>query len=169
MHEHGKVLLLCLRSSFSCRQQTPTDTTKSGPQITGRPWIHCSNPGSLQSRMSSCLRRLLQLACFLAAVNFAVGRDGPKDYRQKFKVGREDFVISMPVDQKHLTVARGSRAWRQVANSVPKSKSAQVFLHDLKTDWHFDSFSASPLSTGGRLGRSFGDVCAFESTRPEFA
>ena len=40
--------------------------------------------------------------------------DGPKDFRQKFKVGMEDVVVSMPVDQKHLTVARGSRAWRKV-------------------------------------------------------
>jgi len=42
--------------------------------------------------------------------------DGPKDYRQKFKTGREDVIVSMPVDQKHLTVAKGSRAWRKVLN-----------------------------------------------------
>ena len=55
-----------------------------------------------------------QALCLLACLQSAACIDGPKDYRQKFKVGREDFVISMPVDQKHLTVAKGSRAWRQV-------------------------------------------------------
>ena len=56
----------------------------------------------------------VQALCLLASLQSAASIDGPKDYRQKFKVGREDFVISMPVDQKHLTVAKGSRAWRQV-------------------------------------------------------
>lgn len=61
--------------------------------------------------------RLLITFYLVAALHGAQSLDGPKDYRQKFKVGREDFVISMPVDQKHLTVARGSRAWRQVSSS----------------------------------------------------
>lgn len=59
-------------------------------------------------------RTALKGLCWLAILSSAAGIDGPKDYRQKFKVAREDFVISMPVDQKHLTVAKGSRAWRQV-------------------------------------------------------
>ena len=37
----------------------------------------------------------------------------PRDFRQKFPLTRDDFVVSMPVDQKHLTVAKGSRAWRK--------------------------------------------------------
>ncbi len=70
---------------------------------------------------SSCNRSWAR-ACSLALVGLymlgglqgALCFEGPKDYRQKFKVGREDVVVSMPVDQKHLTVAKGSRAWRKV-------------------------------------------------------
>ena len=66
------------------------------------------------------------LVCFLALASCAAGADGPKDFRQKFKVSLEDVVVSMPVDQKHLTVARGSRAWRKVT-SFPKPLQRSLF------------------------------------------
>lgn len=50
----------------------------------------------------------------LCLLQHSAALDGPKDFRQKFKVSMEDVVVSMPVDQKHLTVARGSRSWRKV-------------------------------------------------------
>lgn len=59
--------------------------------------------------------------CLLSLAGSAAGADGPKDFRQKFKVSMEDVVVSMPVDQKHLTVARGSRNWRKVCMVVPAS------------------------------------------------
>ena len=84
-------------------QHTPAATHKMGG---------CE--GFRASPRKSKLWLVAQAFCLLASLHSAACIDGPKDYRQKFKVGREDFVISMPVDQKHLTVAKGSRAWRQV-------------------------------------------------------
>ena len=91
-------------------QHTVGQAHKMGP---------CEGYQARPSRSMLCLA--IQALCLLASLHGAACIDGPKDYRQKFKVGREDFVISMPVDQKHLTVAKGSRAWRQVTTILNPS------------------------------------------------
>ena len=71
----------------------------------------------LTSRQQKCSWQGSLLLCLLFGIQSNVDclpTTGPRDFRQKFPVSREDIVVSMPVDQKHLTVARGSRAWRKV-------------------------------------------------------
>ena len=60
----------------------------------------------------------LGLLCFLAR---AVSDTGPKDFRQKWSLSRQDIVVAMPVDKNHLTLAKGSRVWRRVSLAQPGS------------------------------------------------
>lgn len=84
----------------------------------------------ITSRQQKCslMQSILLFLCIVASCQECVSgltQSGPRDFRQKFPVSREDVIVSMPVDQKHLTVARGSRAWRKVTSNSACLLAAQ--------------------------------------------
>ena len=65
------------------------------------------------------LQQLLLLVCLSLHSCSVADAAIPKDYRQKWQLTRQDIVVAMPVDKNHLTLAKGSRVWRQVRAILP--------------------------------------------------
>ena len=73
--------------------------------------------------------RYALLALGVACLAQGAAAEGPRDFRQKWNLTRQDIVVAMPVDKNHLTLARGSRVWRRVSLVLPAQASVRPQSH----------------------------------------